>query len=100
MHRPLRNRLALAAAAIFLAATLAATGCATYGEPEGFGDSVRLAVEMQTLNPGPAGDAPVEGLDGRHAAQAMRNYHQGPPADDCAASDDGTSRFGIGGSEQ
>ncbi len=42
-------------------------------QAEPMGRSVRMAIENQTLDPKPATDAPVEGLDGRYAMEVMKN---------------------------
>ncbi|WP_243544173.1 hypothetical protein [Pseudodesulfovibrio tunisiensis] len=43
-----------------------------------FGSSVRSTVQSQYVNPEPAGDAPVTGMDGRYADKVFRNYEKGP----------------------
>ncbi len=43
-----------------------------------FGESARLAVRQQTLNPEAGTDAPVVGLDGRYAASVAEKYNEGP----------------------
>ncbi len=43
-----------------------------------FGESARLALRQQILNPEAGTDAPVTGLDGRYAAKVAEKYHEGP----------------------
>lgn len=47
------------------------------GAPK-FGSSVRMAVASQTANPEAGSDAPVVGLDGKYAAEAVKKYQEGP----------------------
>lgn len=53
---------------------LFASGCETIPPPPPMGDSVRLAMEMQKLDPTPVGAEPVEGLDGEKAFNAQNIY--------------------------
>jgi len=48
-------------------------GCETTPMPP-MGDSVRMAVEMQKLDPTPAGTEPVEGLNGEKALNVQNIY--------------------------
>lgn len=43
-----------------------------------FGESARLAVRQQILNPEAGTDAPVVGLDGRYAESVAKKYQEGP----------------------
>jgi hypothetical protein len=95
----MKTRTALLAV---LTATLAAApllaGCAS-GHRSGveFGVSTRTALAAQTLDPLAGGDAPVEGLDGKWAATAMKNYQEAPqPAREVKAVNL-QSLFNVGG---
>ncbi|EGB16157.1 hypothetical protein DND132_2954 [Pseudodesulfovibrio mercurii] len=71
-------------------------GCGTLFEgkqstPE-FGSSVHMAVAGQTANPEAGGDAPVVGLDGKYAAEAMKKYQKGPREKSDAKTE---STFGV-----
>lgn len=56
------------------------------------GEAFRAQRDGQTLNPGPAGDDPVVGLDGRVAARAMKNWRDGEKKPD----ESNTVRLKIG----
>lgn len=60
-----------------LTLVLALSGCNTNKPTTDFGKSVRSAVASQTLNPEPAGDAPVTGLDGAYGAKVAADYKSG-----------------------
>ncbi|HYF09100.1 MAG TPA: hypothetical protein VD970_15865 [Acetobacteraceae bacterium] len=58
------------------AAALLVTGCANSPTPNydaRYGDAVRQARQLQTLNPTPS-TAAVQGMDGRAAAEAATRY--------------------------
>lgn len=56
------------------------------------GEAFRAQRDAQTLNPGPAGDDPVVGLDGRVTERAMKNMRDGEKK----ADESNTVRFKIG----
>ncbi|MEG6505355.1 hypothetical protein [Nitratidesulfovibrio sp. 1201_IL3209] len=56
------------------------------------GEAFRAQRDAQTLNPGPAGDDPVVGLDGRVTERAMKNMRDGEKKADGS----NTVRFKIG----
>lgn len=43
-----------------------------------FGQSARMALHQQILNPEAGTDAPVTGLDGRYASSVAEKYQAGP----------------------
>ena len=61
-------------AAVFLLSSCAPT---TPGWDAAFGDSVKIAIAQQTLNPGASANTdPVSGIDGRAAREAVNRYHK------------------------
>lgn len=74
MHARIALTLAVAAAAL----THSLTGCAETRPPlaDTWGMSVRMAVESQKLDPTPAGDRAVAGLDGPFAKTALEAYRK------------------------
>ena len=76
--------------------SLIAAGCTVPATPKydaAFGESVRQATAMQTINPSAGANAdPVTGIDARSGRSAMERYHESfktPPK---------TFEVGIGGS--
>lgn len=73
------------------AAGLIASGCARapreYPLADTWGTSVRMAVEAQKLDPAPKGDAPVAGLDGVFAKNAMDAYRKSAEPDPTGGKD-------------
>jgi hypothetical protein len=72
--------------ALMMVAGLAAAGCASTGGSGAttphydarFGEAVRQARALQTLNPAAGQHAdPVSGIDGPAAASALENYREG-----------------------
>ncbi|MBU1001116.1 MAG: hypothetical protein KKE73_01185 [Proteobacteria bacterium] len=64
-------------------ALLALSGWSWDEEPRTFGDAYRMQLSAQQVNPEPrvAPDTPVQGLNGRVAADAMKNYRDPEPQD-------------------
>ncbi|BBD08122.1 hypothetical protein [Desulfovibrio ferrophilus] len=64
-------------------ALLALSGWSWDQKPRAFGDSFRMQLNAQKVNPEPriAPDAPVEGINGRVAADAMEGYRAPDPKD-------------------
>lgn len=73
------------------AAAMASTGCARtprdYPLADTWGMSARMAVEAQKLDPTPKGDAPVAGLDGVFAKNAMDAYRKSAEPDPTGGKD-------------
>lgn len=92
----MRLRTLLAAVALLPLAALA-QGCALTRQhtPEQ-GYSVGQMLTLQTLNPEAGGTAPVVGLDGKYAEQAMTNYQELPKPNEEAQADDLESLFKVG----
>lgn len=59
--------------AIVLIVSFLILGCETAPLPP-VGDSVNMAIEMQKLDPTPAGLDPVEGMDGDKAVGILMDY--------------------------
>lgn len=79
MHARSALSLAIAAAAL----TQSLTGCAETRPPlaDTWGLSVRMAVESQKLDPTPANDRAVTGLDGPYAKNALEIYRKSAEPD-------------------
>lgn len=50
-------------------------------EPRPYGDAYRMQFRAQMVNPDPAPDTPVTGLNGQVAADAMQGYRAPAPED-------------------
>ncbi len=75
----------IAIALFAAAAAITGSGCARapreYPLADTWGTSARMAVEAQKLDPTPKGDAPVAGLDGVFAKNAMDAYRKSAEPD-------------------
>ncbi|BFR49418.1 hypothetical protein RVX_R24790 [Nitratidesulfovibrio sp. HK-II] len=78
------SRTAILLPALLLAACMALAGCAGPSRESPIsewkveqGEAFRAQRDAQTLNPGPADDDPVVGLDGRVAERAMKTMREG-----------------------
>ncbi len=91
------NRILLATIIIPLLAGCTSLVQEQHLPPQGF--SVRQAIAMQTLNPDAGGTAPMIGLDGRYAQQAMTNYQEMPLPSKEVESEDLGSIFKVGDSK-
>lgn len=77
-------RTAILLPALLLAACTALAGCAGSSKESPIsewkvqqGEAFRAQRDAQALNPGPADDDPVVGLDGRVAERAMKTMREG-----------------------
>ncbi len=78
MRRTISISLFLILAVIMLLPVYAAAWGENYNLKMDFGTSYRLALFGQTLNPDAAKNlAPVEGMSGQNANQALQNYNKG-----------------------
>lgn len=81
----------IAIALFATAAAITGSGCASAprSQPlaDTWGTSARMAVEAQKLDPAPKGDAPVAGLDGVFAKNAMDAYRKSAEPDPTGGKD-------------